>query len=207
MAAARSGRATGLHGAQVGVAALAVSVLWDRLLASFDPERLLSTLSPPPSTMRARIDAAFRGLDPSGVMAAECWSAYRRKLDAWDKHRADLPRLVEGWDALVAELRTLLGAPPVIAAALRSAGAAATFDELDAPATRPTATWALLNGHLMRDRFTVADLAFFGGAWSEDVAAEAVETAAGLAAAAGAASAAPDPAPTDPAVASVRATP
>ena len=28
-----------------------------------------------------------------------------------------------------------------------------------------TARWALANGHLMRDRFTVADLAFFMGIW------------------------------------------
>jgi glycerol-1-phosphate dehydrogenase [NAD(P)+] len=208
MAAAQSGRSTGLHGAQVGVAALAVSVLWDRLLASFDPERLLSTPAPAPSAMEARIGAAFRDLDPSGAMAAECWSAYSRKLTGWEAHRRELPALIDGWDALVAELRTLLGAPPAIAAALRSAGAAATFDELDPPATRATAVWALLNGHLMRDRFTIADLAFFGGAWSEDVAAEAIETAAVLAAAAaGAQTAASDAAPTDPAVASVRATP
>ncbi len=209
MAAVQSGRATGLHGAQVGVAALAVSVVWDRLLASFDPERLLATPTPAPSAMQARIDEAFRDLDPSGAMAAECWTAYARKLAAWEQRRSELPALVAGWDALVAELRTLLGAPPAIAAALRSAGAAATFDELDPPATRATATWALLNGHLMRDRFTVADLAFFGGAWSADVVGEAIETAAGLAAAAprGGGPAAADGAPAEPALAPVRATP
>ena len=28
-----------------------------------------------------------------------------------------------------------------------------------------TARWAVAHGHLMRDRFTVADLAFFMGLW------------------------------------------
>ena len=35
---------------------------------------------------------------------------------------------------------------------------------------RPRLRWALANCHLMRDRFTVADLAFFMGMWdSSDV--------------------------------------
>lgn len=199
MEAARIGRPTGLHGAQVGVAALTVAVLWDRLLADFDPERLLRTPVPNPDAMEARIAAAFRDLDPSGAMAAECWTAYRRKLDGWERRRDQLGAFVAGWDGLVAELRTLLATPSAIAGALRSASAAATFGELDPPASDETATWALLNGHLMRDRFTVADLAFFAGAWSADVAAEAIATAGELARSAGADA---TPAGTSPVVAS-----
>jgi hypothetical protein len=36
----------------------------------------------------------------------------------------------------------------------------------------------------MRDRFTLADLAFFGGAWSTEVAREAIDEAAAIAGAA-----------------------
>jgi glycerol-1-phosphate dehydrogenase [NAD(P)+] len=185
MAAARSGARTGLHGAQVGVAALAVSVAWERFLATFDPDRLLSTPTPDAATMRDRIRAAFCELDPSGVMADECWTAYGRKLAGWEAGRRDrLRRLVAGWDGLRDELRGLLGTPAAIAGALRSAGAPATFPELDPPASPETAAWALLNGHLMRDRFTLADLAFFGGAWSTEVAREAIDEAAAIAGAA-----------------------
>jgi glycerol-1-phosphate dehydrogenase [NAD(P)+] len=54
----------------------------------------------------------------------------------------------------------------VIAQTLRAAGAPARFEDLDPPADSATAAWALLNGHLIRDRFSLADLAWFGGAWT-----------------------------------------
>ncbi|HEY3522664.1 MAG TPA: hypothetical protein VGK63_03085, partial [Candidatus Limnocylindrales bacterium] len=62
-----------------------------------------------------------------------------------------------------------------------SSGAPATFDALEPEATPDRAAWALFNGHLIRDRFTLADLAWFAGAWSEQAAREAIEEAARLA--------------------------
>lgn len=184
MAAAREGRPTGLHGAQVGVAALAVAVAWERFLEDFDPAVLLTAALPSHEAMRARIDDAFHALDPSGAMADECWTEYRSKLERWDALRGGLPAVVEAWPATRAELDGLLGRPADIAAALRSAGAAATFDELAPAASRATAVWALFNGHLMRDRFTLADLAWFAGAWTAEAADAAIAEAAAIAAAA-----------------------
>lgn len=181
MAAAREGRPTGLHGAQVGVAALAVAVAWERFLAAFDPAVLLGAEVPGHDAMRTRIDDAFRALDPSGAMAAECWSEYRRKLERWTGLRGNLPAIVAAWPAIRAELGQLLGRPADIAAALRSAGAPATFDELDPPASPAMAGWALFNGHLIRDRFTLADLAWFAGAWTAEEAAAAISEAARIA--------------------------
>jgi glycerol-1-phosphate dehydrogenase [NAD(P)+] len=196
MAAAREDRRTGLHGAQVGVAALAVSVAWRRILDSLDPEALVRAETPAASTMRARIDEAFRRLDPSGTMAAECWSQYRTKLARWDAARDVRSGVVAGWATIRAELEDVLGRPADIARALRAAGAAATFDELDPPATADQAAWALLNGHLIRDRFTLADHAWFGGAWSARIAAEAIEEASSIAASASTAPHAADDLPT-----------
>ena len=181
MAAARENRPTGLHGAQVGVAALAVAVAWETFLDGFDPSVLLTVDVPSHDAMRTRIDEAFRALDPTGVMAAECWSDYRRKLERWAALRPGLPAVVESWPTIREELGGLLGRPADIAAALCSAGAAATFTELDPPATAATAAWALFNGHLIRDRFTLADLAWFSGAWSVGTAEAAIATAAGIA--------------------------
>ena len=177
MAAARSGHRTGLHGAQVGVAALAVAVAWDHLLSRLDPDRLLTLNPPGRDRMRARTEAAFADLDPSGVMAAECWEQYGRKLARWSKLRPGMHDLVRQWVAHRAELRSLLGGPEQVARILRAAGSPATFAELDPPASRETAAWALLNGHLIRDRFTLADLAWFAGLWNEEVVIEAIETA------------------------------
>ena len=184
MAAAREGRPTGLHGAQVGVAALAVAVAWERVLAELDPRDLVSVATPSHEAMRRRIDDAFAELDPSGAMADECWSQYRVKLDRWVAGTADRAAVVAGWPAIRDDLRGLLGRPEDIARALRSAGAAATFDELDPPASRKRAAWALFNGHLIRDRFTLADLAWFGGAWTLEIVHDAIDQAAGIAAAA-----------------------
>jgi glycerol-1-phosphate dehydrogenase [NAD(P)+] len=181
MAAARSGRRTGLHGAQVGVAALSVAVAWDRLLDTLDPARLLEGIGGEPDAAQRRIDGAFAQLDPSGLMAAECWAQYSRKLDRWRTQAPAIRTLVADWDRTRAELRPLLGSPPVIARALRAAGAPARFEELDPPADRATAAWALLNGHLIRDRFTLADLAWFAGAWTPEFVDEVIGSADALA--------------------------
>ncbi|HUQ79072.1 MAG TPA: iron-containing alcohol dehydrogenase [Patescibacteria group bacterium] len=207
MAAAREGRRTGLHGAQVGVAALAVAVAWERFLDTFDPGVLLDAGVPTHDAMRTRIDEAFRSLDPTGAMATECWTEYRRKLGRWDALRGGLPAIVEGWPAINAELRQMLGHPADIAAALRSAGAAATFDELDPPASRAMAGWALFNGHLIRDRFTLADLAWFSGTWTAEVADAAIAEAARIAGAAAVDPVVPDPAGRPPATAAEMGTP
>jgi len=181
MAAARSGRRTGLHGAQVGVAALSVAVAWDRLLDTLDPDCLLEGIGSDPEAAHRRIDSAFAELDPSGLMAAECWAQYSRKLDRWRAQAPAVRTFVAGWDRSRAELRALLGSPPVIARVLRAADAPARFEELDPPADRATAVWALLNGHLIRDRFTLADLAWFAGAWTPEFVDEVIDTADALA--------------------------
>jgi glycerol-1-phosphate dehydrogenase [NAD(P)+] len=178
MAAARSGRPTGLHGAQVGVATLAVAVAWDRVLETLDPERLLDGRETEDAAARLRIEAAFASLDDSGTMAAECWTAYRRKLERWRASTAAIRRLVAGWDDVRTEIRGLLGSPAAIARALLDAGGPATFEQLDPAVNRQTAVWALMNGHLIRDRFTVADLARFGGIWTDAFVGAAIDEAA-----------------------------
>jgi glycerol-1-phosphate dehydrogenase [NAD(P)+] len=188
MAAAAEGRPTGLHGAQVGVASLAVAVAWQRILEAFDPTVLLTAEPPAPTVMYDRIVAAFRAIDASGGMAEECWSDYRRKLDRWAAAGPGLAAVVDRWLEIRTDLDGLLGRPADIAGALRSAGASATFDELEPAVSRDAATWALFNGHLIRDRFTLADLAWFAGLWTAELAASVIDEAAAIA---GAASVAP----------------
>jgi hypothetical protein len=70
---------------------------------------------------------------------------------------------------------------------------------LDPPASRATATWALFNGHLIRDRFTLADLAWFAGLWTAELAASAIDEAAAVAGARPAIVGAPEARATEPA--------
>jgi len=184
MAAARQGTATGLHGAQVGVAALAVAVAWRRVLDAVDPIALVERPTPSHERMLARTRDAFTDLDPTGSMADECWAQYRVKLERWEANRAELAAIAAGWTTLRAELEGLLGQPERIAQALRAAGAAARFDELEPACSQDDAAWALYNGHLIRDRFTLADLAWFAGVWTPDLVGSAIDEAARIATAA-----------------------
>jgi glycerol-1-phosphate dehydrogenase [NAD(P)+] len=61
----------------------------------------------------------------------------------------------------------LLVDPVRLVEALRKVGAPLRFGQLDPPVDPATARWAVANCHLMRDRFTVADLAWFLGAWTD----------------------------------------
>ena len=187
MVAAREGERTGLHGAQVGVAALAVAVAWERVLDAFDPASLVARATPSHERMLARTRDAFADLDPTGAMADECWAQYRLKLERWETSRSALPGIAETWPAIRAELAELLGSPQRIAAALTAAGAPARFGELDPAVSREDAAWALYNGHLIRDRFTLADLAWFAGIWTPDLVRSAIDDAASIAAGAAAA--------------------
>jgi len=182
MAAAHEGMATGFHGAQVGVAALAVAVAWERVLAALDPIALVARPTPTHERMLARTVAAFGDLDPTGTMADECWAEYRLKLERWERNRAELPAVAAGWPRLRAELRALLGNPERIAAALGAAGAAARFEDLEPAVDRDDAAWALYNGHLLRDRFSLADLAWFAGVWTPDLVRASIDEAAAIAA-------------------------
>jgi len=115
-------------------------------------------------------------------MSEECWRLYRQKLSRW---RANRDRLVEtDWAAVDAATAPLLLEPAALVDALASAGTPTRFGELDPPADPDTVRWALTNCHLMRDRFTVVDLACFLGGWdadvAEDVLAEAGRLGAGL---------------------------
>jgi glycerol-1-phosphate dehydrogenase [NAD(P)+] len=164
MAAARSGTPTGLHGAQVGVAAVVIATLWQRLLETMHPEQLTSP-GPTDDEAKGQIDRAFGRLDPTGEIAAECWREYRSKLSQWRSTVSLRAALSKRWPGLAGELRRLLGESGPIVAALQSAGAPVRFSELDPGIDRELAHWALGNAHLMRDRFTVLDLAAFVGVW------------------------------------------
>jgi glycerol-1-phosphate dehydrogenase [NAD(P)+] len=57
--------------------------------------------------------------------------------------------------------------PERLGGALREAGAPARFGELDPPVAPEVVRWALGSCHLMRNRFTLADLLFFAGWWDD----------------------------------------
>jgi glycerol-1-phosphate dehydrogenase [NAD(P)+] len=152
-----------LHGAKVGALAVLAAMLWARVRTVARGGGLRSLRFPTAEEMEPRVHGAFAPLDPTGLMGQECWRAYSRKLERWHEARASLDTLWERWPAFDEQLEGLLASPERLVEALRAARAPVRLRQLGV--RDATARWALAHGHLMRDRFTVADLAYFMGIW------------------------------------------
>lgn len=155
--------AQGLHGAQVGALSVLSALLWTRVRGIARAGGLRALRFPTAEEMEPRVREAFIGIDPTGQAAEECWRGYQRKLERWHAARDELDTLWQRWPAFDLELDTLLVSPERLVAALRGVRAPIRLTQLGI--RDATARWALGHGHLMRDRFTVADLAFFMGVW------------------------------------------
>lgn len=185
MAAAARGTETAFHGAQVGVASVLVALIWRHVLAELDPASLLADAAyPSPDAVRSEVYDAFGGLDEDGSAADECWHDVAAKLSRWEQGRDRNAEFVQAWPQHAAHISELLAEPATLVRALSSAAAPTHFAELTPPVDAGTARWALANCHLMRDRFTVVDLAYLAGMWNESfidrILGEAADVGAGL---------------------------
>jgi glycerol-1-phosphate dehydrogenase [NAD(P)+] len=162
-----------IHGAQVGVTTLAGVVMYNRFLAEFDPSKLnLDSCYPTIEAMRARIEANFASIDPSGKAGAECWADYRQKLEKWHAHRADFASALEDWPVLRSQLSAETTSPEALIGILKAVGAPTHMFELVPPIDEKQARFAFLNASLMRKRLTLGDLLIFTnwdreGLWNE----------------------------------------
>lgn len=155
----------GLHGAQVGVAAVVAACLWQVAI-----ERLADTSDQAPTLaeMEIAVRAAFEHL--GSATAEECWTEYRRKFDRWRSRPAS------SWQAdLRVAVAPLLGDPGIMIEALGACGAPRMFSDLGVAPAR--ARWAITNAHLMRSRFSVLDLVLFSGLDVPDLVGEALDRA------------------------------
>jgi glycerol-1-phosphate dehydrogenase [NAD(P)+] len=168
MAAEQAGNPVAFHGAQVAVAAIPVAAAWEAFLTEFDPSTLdLDSLFPDEAGMEPVVRGAFASIDPSGGVGAECWNDYARKLALWRSSRERVEAFLDEWPEHRARMREMVLPPERLAGALREAFAPVRFGELDPPVAPGVVRWALGNCHLMRNRFTLADLLFFAGWWDE----------------------------------------
>jgi glycerol-1-phosphate dehydrogenase [NAD(P)+] len=161
--AEQPGERTPLHGAKVGALTVLSAMLWARVRVVARAGRLHGLRFPSEDEMEPRVRAAFDDIDPSGQVGQSCWEGYSRKLARWNDARAELETLPERWPEFDAELEGALGSPELIVGALRAARAPVRLRELGI--RDDVVEWALASSHLMRERFTVADLAFFMGMW------------------------------------------
>jgi glycerol-1-phosphate dehydrogenase [NAD(P)+] len=179
-------RASAHHGAQVGVATVVVAILWRRMREQLARGTLDAVVLPGAPEAEEKVRSAFSWMDEGGATATECWADYSKKLEHLGL--VDAPSHIRSamseWPRHDAVLAELLETPERIVAALRDAGAPTRFSELENPSDPTDVIWALRNCHLMRNRFTIADLAFLSGNWTAELVdsalAEADQLGAGL---------------------------
>jgi glycerol-1-phosphate dehydrogenase [NAD(P)+] len=168
MSAVQFDRPFAFHGAQVGVATVPVAAAWEALFSEFDPAKIdPDHCFPEPDDVESVVRAAFTEIDPSGEVGEECWSDYSKKIERWKGCQPQFEGFLENWPRYRDELRKMVISPERLGNALKESGAPARFGELNPPIPEETAFWALKNCHLMRNRFTLADLLFFVGWWDD----------------------------------------
>ncbi|MEP7024984.1 MAG: iron-containing alcohol dehydrogenase, partial [Actinomycetota bacterium] len=157
------------HGTQVGVTTIVATATWAHVRRRISEGALSGQAQmPDPDIARDQITAAFKGIDPDGAMAAECFADYSKKLQKLAAGPDPLAGLRDGWEQHDAVLGGLLTGPAELAGAVRSAGLPAQFGALPDPVDDGQARWAVANCALLRARFGVADLAMLLGCWEDN---------------------------------------
>lgn len=160
--AERTPRPLAQHGTQVALATLLTTKAYQIFFEEFEPTEVQrESCYPTEAQMKARIEEAFGSLDPSGRVAAECWSDYQRKLESWHARRADFEEALRDWHAVRAQLRALVKPPQVAARILDAISSPARFEELTPAPAKAEVQFAFNNAPLIRHRFTLGDLFVF----------------------------------------------
>jgi glycerol-1-phosphate dehydrogenase [NAD(P)+] len=166
MVAGHFHRGLALHGAQVGVATLTAARLYQNFLDTFDPRKVrFDTCYPQQERMKKHMYELFQEIDPTGLMADECWHDYRKKLAQWHENRALFEQFCRSWHEIHHDkLASLVCPPTIVRQILANAGAPLIPQDL-----KPLISWteydfAVKNGHFIRARFVLSDLLYFLGA-------------------------------------------
>lgn len=160
--AERTPRPLAQHGTQVALATLLTTNAYQIFFDEFEPTEInLERCYPTEAQMRERIEETFRSLDPSGRVAAECWSDYKIKLEAWHAHRADFEEALRDWPAIRDRLRTLAKPPDAAARILHAISSPAHLEELTPAPAKAEVQFAFKNAPLIRHRFTLGDMFVF----------------------------------------------
>jgi glycerol-1-phosphate dehydrogenase [NAD(P)+] len=162
MSAQHYGRAIASHGCQCGISTIACAIAWRKWLSDFQPDQVdVDACFPSAQQMQQRVQATFDAIDRSGAMAAECWNTYSRKLEGWHRARPQFEAFLRDWPQQRTRLTELVHPPETVVDGLALAQHPLRYEDLGIPEQQ--ARWAFKNGHMMRQRFSSADLLNYVG--------------------------------------------
>jgi glycerol-1-phosphate dehydrogenase [NAD(P)+] len=162
LVAEQKGRPLAQHGTQVALATILTTSAYQILFNEFEPTEVnLENCYPTEAQMKARIEESFHQLDPTGRVAAECWSDYKLKLDAWHAHRADFKDTLSDWSAVRAQLDAFVKPPQAVSQILHAVSSPVRFEELTPAPTASEIHFAFQHAPLIRHRYTLGDLFLF----------------------------------------------
>jgi glycerol-1-phosphate dehydrogenase [NAD(P)+] len=150
------------HGTQVALATLLTTAAYQVFFNEFEPAEVnLENCYPTEAQMKARIETVFSPIDATGRVAAECWSDYKVKLEAWHVHRADFEDALQDWPNIQTQLRSLVKHPEITSRILHAIASPVHFDGLTPAPTDAEVQFAFRSAPLIRRRFTLGDLFVF----------------------------------------------
>ena len=150
------------HGTQVAMATRLTTSAYQIFLNEFEPDEVnLKTCYPTESQMWARLEQSFKALDPSGRVAAECWSEYKIKLEAWHAQRMVFEDALRQWPDIRTHLHALAKPPELTARILHAVDSPMNFADLTPPPSTAEVRFAFTNAPLIRHRFTLGDMFVF----------------------------------------------
>ncbi|MEO6715534.1 MAG: iron-containing alcohol dehydrogenase [Mycobacteriales bacterium] len=151
------------HGMQVTVATRLALRVWQ-----FVDHTIRSTRShvhvPEESTRRDAVALAFAELGEKTV--EECWAGYSAKRSWLLEHQAKVEAMVSDWDAFTMTLS--LPTPEQFDEVSHAGGLPTRAEDLGPCYDDGLLFWALRNSHLLRERFSIVDLADLLGVWSDE---------------------------------------
>lgn len=152
---APAGRASFLHGEQIGVATLTMARIQDVLVASPVPPRLEG-----PAITALELQHRL-----GREIGASCWPAFETKRAAAARAVQSHERFVASWQCFREEARSVIVPARRIAAALARAGCPTEPEQIGVP--RAFYATAVRDARYLRDRYTFLDLADDAGRLAE----------------------------------------
>ena len=153
------------HGMQVTVATRLALRVWQLVDRTIRSGRSQVTV-PDESTSREAGALAFAALGAKTV--EECWAGYSAKRDWLLEHQSDVEAIVADWDAFMKSLA--LPTPEQFDEVSHASGLPTRAEDLGPGYDAGLLFWALRNSHLLRERFSIVDLADLLGVWSDETA-------------------------------------